>query len=72
MEKDRILEIKYTYLELIINIAEDYDGYDTVEGLKGLVDELADLASKAYHNDDTSAIYETIGDKKLNILMEEI
>lgn len=30
--------------ELISDIAVDYDGYETVEGLKSIVDELAELA----------------------------
>jgi hypothetical protein len=35
------------WLELITGIAVDYDGYRTVEGLKSLIDEMADYASKA-------------------------
>lgn len=34
-------------LDLIISIANDYDGYRTVKGLMALIDELADLAAMA-------------------------
>lgn len=35
------------YLELIHDIAIDYDGRRTVVGLKSLIDEMTDYASKA-------------------------
>lgn len=35
------------WLELITGIAVDYDGERTVEGLKSLIDEIVDYASKA-------------------------
>lgn len=35
------------WLELIHDIAVDYDGCCTAEGLKSLIDEMADYASKA-------------------------
>lgn len=35
------------WLELIHDIAYDYDGYRTVEGLKSLIDEMSDYAHKA-------------------------
>ena len=34
-------------LEFIYGIAMDYDGYNTVEGLKGLIDEMSNLAKDA-------------------------
>jgi len=34
-------------LELISDIAVDYDGYETVEGLKSIIDELSELAKLA-------------------------
>lgn len=36
------------YLELIMDISEDYDGYNTVDGLKELIDEITGYANKAY------------------------
>lgn len=35
------------YLELICEIAIDYDGYSTAKNLKSLIDEMAEYASKA-------------------------
>ena len=35
------------FLELICEIAIDYDGYSTVEGLESLIDEMAEYAQKA-------------------------
>lgn len=41
------LETAYNYLELICDIAIDYDGFNTVESLKELIDEMASYAKKA-------------------------
>ena len=35
------------YLDLIIAIGIDYDGYNQVENLKELIDELVDMSKKA-------------------------
>lgn len=35
------------FLELICDIAVDYDGYTTVNGLKDLIDEMAEYAKQA-------------------------
>ena len=37
------------WLELIWEVGVDYDGCHSVESLKGLVDELLDMAGKARH-----------------------
>lgn len=37
----------YGYLELIFMIACDYDGYNTVDELKLLIDEIVEYANKA-------------------------
>lgn len=37
------------WLELICEVAMGYDGCNTVESLKGLVDELVDMTKKAYY-----------------------
>lgn len=68
---ERKLKIKDAYLELIRDIAIDYDGYESVEDLKELIDELAKYAAMGLKADETSAIY--CGDKEnYNILMERI
>ena len=35
------------WLELIWAIGADYDGYNTVESLKGLIDEIVDMSKEA-------------------------
>lgn len=35
------------WLELIWAIAVDYDGFNTVESLKGLIDEIVDMSQEA-------------------------
>ena len=71
-ELERKIKIKDEYLRLIHDIGFDYDGYNTVESLKGLIDELIDYANKAYKCDDKSIIYTGGNNKKFNILMEEV
>ena len=71
IQLDRQIKIKNNYCQAIINIGCDYDGYNTVESLKKIIDELVSLAQRGIKNDDKSSFY--IGDgKKYNILMEEI
>ena len=69
---ERKIEIKDKYLELMWFLGVDYDGYDTAEGLKSLIDELMDLCKKAGKNDDKWAAYEGGDDKFYNILYEEV
>lgn len=71
-ELERKIEIKDKYLELMWCLGVDYDGYETPEGLKSLIDELVDLAKKAERNDDKYAMYEGCGNKFYNILHEEV
>ena len=68
----RKVDIKDGYCRLIVDLGVDYDGWDTAEGLKSLIDELVDLAKRAVKNDDKYAIYENCGDKYYNILNEEV
>lgn len=35
------------WLEVVVMIACDYDGYNTVDGLKSLIDEIVEYANKA-------------------------
>lgn len=41
------LETAYNYLEIICDIAIDYDGLNKVESLKELIDEMANYAKEA-------------------------
>jgi len=44
------IAIKQVALKRIADIAYDYDGYDSVEGLKSLIDEIREIAIKAVQN----------------------
>lgn len=73
----RQIKIKDEYLGLIYAYSFDYDGFDTAEDLKELIDSLCDYAIKAITNDDKTIIYGgKIGDLNLgvpkNILGEEV
>lgn len=68
----RQLRIKDEYLKLILDIACDYDGLNTVDSLKGLIDDLMDYARGALTNNTTDEIYTSANGKKFNILHEEI
>lgn len=71
LDLHREIKIKDAYLGLIADLGYDYDGYETVEGLKSLIDELVELAVKGMNNDDESVM--SFGDGKLyNILGEKI
>ena len=59
------------YLELIADLGYDYDGFNSVESLKGLIDELVRLANLGRVCNTTEPIYVNKG-KKYNILLEEI
>ena len=69
---DRKIQIKDKYLDLIIAIGYDYDGFNKVESLKGLIDELVRFAKMALDNDDRTSIAIDNNDKKMNILGEII
>lgn len=68
----RQIDIKDRYCDMIWCLGVDYDGYETPEGLKSLIDELVALAKRAVKNDDKYAMYEGCGDKYYNILNEEV
>lgn len=68
--KDMVI-IMENYFELICNLGYDYDGYNTVEGLKSLIDEMSRLASLGRACDITEPIYES-GGQKLNIIGQEV
>ncbi len=69
---ERKLKIKDGYLDLIVGIGFDYDGYDDANSLKGIIDEIVGYARKALKNDDNSIIYSGIDNTKYNILNEEL
>ena len=72
MDLERQVKIKDEWCQLIIDLGFDYDGCNTVESLKGLIDELVDYAHKAIICDDVSVAYVGADDKKSNILLENI
>lgn len=45
------IAIKQVALKRIADIAYDYDGYDSVEGLKSLIDEIREIAIKGVQNE---------------------
>ena len=69
---ERQIRIKDNYCDMIWCLGVDYDGYETPEGLKSLIDELVALAERAVKNDDKYAMYEGCSDKYYNILNEEV
>lgn len=71
-ELDRKIQIKDKYLDLIIAIGYDYDGFSKAENLKGLIDELVRFAGMALNNDDKTPIAIDSNEKQLNILDEVI
>lgn len=67
--KDREIAVYKSALQTIKDIAFDYDGYEKADDLKGLIDELSEIASRAL--DGISPEY--IGNGKVyNSLNEEI
>jgi hypothetical protein len=38
-------------LQDIVDLGCDYDGYDTIEGLKGLVDDMVKIAQQAINDE---------------------
>lgn len=67
----RVVKIKDEYLKLLNDMLYDYDGCNTVESLKELIDETREYIHKALKNDDKSVI--TVNSKKkFNILGEEV
>lgn len=71
MDLERQIAIKNEYLGFIL-LAYDYDGFNTVEGLKGLIDELRKYASYALDNNDKIPIYRDGNGYDFNILHEKI
>lgn len=72
MDLQRQINIKNEYCKMIIDVGLGYDGYDTPEDLKKLVDELLSYARMAIDCDDKSVIYVDGKNNQLNILNEVI
>ena len=72
MDLERQIKIKDKYCQLIINLGFDYDGFKTVDSLKGLIDELVSYARKAIECDDKEVIYVNGKGERDNILGEPI
>lgn len=70
-EKEEKIIIMEKYFELISDLGFDYDGFNTVENLKGLIDELVRYARLGRVFNTTEPIYESNG-KKNNILGKDI
>ena len=68
---NNIIKIMEKYFELILNLGYDYDGLNEKESLKKLIDELCRYASLGRAYNTTEIIYVN-GDKKYNILNEEL
>lgn len=54
----RKLGVKNVWLNAIISIGSDYDGCNTVESLKGLIDELVYYAEKGWECNNTNPAYD--------------
>lgn len=50
-EQERTIVDLRNVLQLIADIAYDYDGYDTIEGLKSLIDEIREMALQGVPNE---------------------
>lgn len=64
--------IKDKYLHLMRMKAIDYDGYNTVKGLKDLIDELSIYAKLAMENDDLEPMWLDGNNHLKNILEENL
>lgn len=71
-EYSRNLKIKDAYLQLIIDLAWNYDGFNDIDGLKGLIEELSGYAKMALKNDDKTPFYIGSNEENFNILDEII
>lgn len=72
MDLERQIKIKDKYCQLIINLGFDYDGFNTVDSLKDLIDELVSYARKAIECDDKEVVYVNGKGERDNILGEPI
>lgn len=69
---ERQVKIKNAYLALINDIAYDYDGCNTVESLKELIDELVKMNTQALKNDDWTVMYTDLSQTKNRNILQEL
>lgn len=69
---ERQIKIKNAYLILINDIAYDYDGCNTIESLKGLIDELVKMNTQALKNDDWTVMYTDLSQTKNRNILQEL
>ena len=67
---ERENNIREKYLDLIAEKSFDYDGYNSIEGLKTLIDEMDYYANLGRKADDKRVIYHHGDGTKRNILNE--
>lgn len=70
-EMEEKIDIMQRYFQMIIDLGFDYDGCNTIEGLKMLIDELVRYARVGKNCDIVETVYVNES-KKYNILGEEI
>lgn len=71
IELDKEITIMKKYFQMIIDLGYDYDGFNNVKDLKGLIDGLCKYASLGKECNTTEPIYAN-GNKNYNILGEEL
>ena len=69
--KEKEITIMKQYFQMIIDLGYDYDGFNNVKDLKGLIDALCKYASLGKECNTTEPIYAN-SNKKYNILCEEL
>ena len=57
MDLERQVKLKNAYCQAIIDLGFDYDGFNAVDSLKGLIDELVLYAQRAVECDDKGVMY---------------
>ena len=72
MTKSKKIKVKDEYLNLICDIVYDYDGCNTIDSLKELIDEIVEYANKAINCRIDTVEFLGGNGKQYNILHEEI
>ncbi len=72
IDLERQVKLKDKYCQAIIDFGFDYDGFNTVDSLKGLIDELVSYAQRAIECDDKGVMYVDSEGRHRNILGEEV
>ena len=72
MDLERQVKLKNAYCQAIIDLGFSYDGFNAVDSLKGLIDELVLYAQRAVECDDKGVMYIDGEGRHRNILGEEV